>query len=1204
MRIATWVIQERERAVTRAVERLTRRTPQDAGELRVLVDVVSRALEARLNDAALHERTVADLRARYPAARLGGATAALAAELRDLAALHSRDGADLDRNRRIISEAADEVSAALDPAGAQPLARDEGPRPTLLHALSEFAARPLPTAEAPRPVRSVLRMRARTLHAARALRAAAEDAARIAGVQLEPSAADEVVCSTWREGEEGVVRLVRVVAALATTASAAAADIAYAVVAASEDAAATAWHASSLLRTGELVMDEASWSAVSARIAAVPGQQRTADPRAPFGTDRLEQSALLLRPPMCGRDAEREALAQEFRAPSDRATLTVLYGPPGIGKSTLLRAALTDAGYDDDAAPVLWGAANADVPIPYAALTAMLRAAAGAPATSAAVRSQVEHMFALLAEHLPPLDRAALAHGAAAVLPILGVGDDEELRSPRSQRLALRRAFVGLVAALWARAGAARPVVLVVTQAEAVDAPTRDVLELCADRMGGRLRVVFLTAGKPRAYAGLERAFAVRSVELGPLSHDAVLELVAQTLGGVVEPELASLLGRARGSPLHALQVVRFMVECGWLRPGEGFVAHPQARDVPQRIDKLLALRVERLAVEPRRFFATCALLGPTFSQAAAELIGVRLGMNHDDVAHALTVLVDTGALIRLEQRPGRPLFAPPGTVPSTEPTLFAFEHPLLRTAAAQALAKEELPRAHALVAEAFEALAPADSSALAVVLARHHRLAGAPDKALGPLLVAVRRSARLDDREGAVELARAALALCSGDAVLSFPFLRELCRVREQGPRKQHLAALQELVRCAEITRDPRRRAEALLGVVRFNLRRGDPALAAEACERAMVELRGLGDARLELTALRLLVVARAELGDVEHVERLHGEILARVPASDRSTHAALAHLSGTTLLAAGDIGSAVERLSRALVDARAAGDPAAEASCLESLALAYGQVDRPALALGLVERAQVRLEPAGDAHGRGRLAIVRAELLLAAGDDAGALHESMRARATAAESDDERIELRALLVAARAHLALGDAELAGPLLDQLRKRARDEGMRAAVAAAMARARVLRARESTGPARERLLRTAVARAREALAFTEGVEASPAIVMQAAAALAEALLLEGDADAAFPHAQRAVEHVEDGPSGPWLDEALLASARVARAMHDDDELREVRARARDILARRAGPLDAAARVRFYAAPTRAELLEGEAGPHGLPGEAA
>jgi AAA ATPase domain len=1191
VRVATWAIQERERAVSRAAARLGRRGGADPAELLALLDVVSRALMARLTGAGVHDATVRELRERYGAARLTGAAHAVAAELRDLVDTHGGADAERTADRRALTDAVDAVVNAFEPEGAEPVELDDVPRPTLVAALSEHAVRPLSSAEMPRPPRALLRVRASRADAAHVLRDVGPRLVRAGSIALEPSAPDELLLTTSRDGADGVERLVRAAAELANLPELARDGWSAALVRAHGDIVDAALAAAELMRVGLLTLDEPCWTLFSPSAAPAPGHERAVDPRAPFSTDRLEQSALLQRPALCGRADSVAQLAQWLLAPTAGAGLAVLHGPVGIGKTSLVRAALNEAGYDDDEAPVLWGSADAGVPTPYAALHAMLRAAANAPLMGPPPRARIERMITLLAASLPPIERRELTGAVRALLAVIGEGDEEEARAPRALRLAIRRAFVLLLRALWERGGAARPVVLVVTQADCLDGATREVLALAGSLLLGRLRVVLVTSHKPRATPALDAAFERRVVQVPPLGRDDVRELASQMLGGTADEELVALMTRTKGVPLATLHAMRLVVECGWLRPGDGLLAHPAARDVPVRVDRLLAQRLARLPAEQQRMLSVCALFGAAFSIDAVELLGVRAGLGRDDVMHALTVLVDTGFLARVEPRPARPLFRESRDGGGET---YCFEHPTLRTAALEMIPSAERSALHALVAEAIEALAAADSTALAAQLAQLHRLAGRADRALPAMFSAARRCARLDDRQGAVELARAAIELCGEDAAAAFPFRKEMCRLREQGPRGVHRAALEELMRCADATQDPRRRAEALLSVARYNLRFQDPELAGRACARALEELRGLGDARLELAVMRVLAVTRAALVDIEYLERLQGEILARTPSTDSTTRAALSHLVGSALLAVGDIAGAVDAFNHALADARTADDPAAEASCLESLALAFGQADRPDVALALVERAQRRLDLVGDVQGRGRLLLVRAELMLAAGDESGALAAAERARETSRASDDDASELAALLVQARAYLARAEAFMAEPILETLRKRARDDHTRAALAAAIARAKVLRAQQSAGTPRERLIKTATQRAREALTIADAGAASPAVVMQASAALAEALLLEGDAGAAFPHAQRAAEHVDDGPSGPWIEEALLASARVAAAMGDDEEHRDVLTRARDVLARRASRLDEATRARFYAAPVRAALRGADA----------
>jgi len=140
------------------------------------------------------------------------------------------------------------------------------------------------------------------------------------------------------------------------------------------------------------------------------------------------------------------------------------------------------------------------------------------------------------------------------------------------------------------------------------------------------------------------------------------------------------------------------------------------------------------------------------------------------------------------------------------------------------------------------------------------------------------------------------------------------------------------------------------------------------------------------------------------------------------------------------------------------------------------------------------------------------------------------------------------------------------------------------------ARAKWQRALRATGAARERLLKTAHARASAAVALGERRGFLSGQVL-GNALLGDVLVSSGDAGLALPYALRAVELLDDRASGLPVEEVLAAVARVQRAVGDDDEADAALRRAHALLAARARHLPADERARFWSVPARRALLD-------------
>jgi hypothetical protein len=223
--------------------------------------------------------------------------------------------------------------------------------------------------------------------------------------------------------------------------------------------------------------------------------------------------------PLRGRSAELGQLLQAMRAAEGgEASLTVVTGEPGIGKSALVRAMVEQA--ERHGLLVAQAAAHqTDELSPLASLAPALRSGAE-PLIS------TEHFLELAALNAQPLWLA--------------------------ERLAdlIGRRLDGV------------PALIVLDDAQWADPLTNFVLRVVIARLS-RAKVMWLLATRP-APGGLfdQLIDAVRgqvpihTIQLAPLSTEAVLELAADRLGSPVDPALSVRLGGVQGVPFLAEQLV------------------------------------------------------------------------------------------------------------------------------------------------------------------------------------------------------------------------------------------------------------------------------------------------------------------------------------------------------------------------------------------------------------------------------------------------------------------------------------------------------------------------------------------------------------------------------------------------------------------------------------------------------------------------
>lgn len=1205
MRIATHALQHKQRLLEGARRRLT---GLPVAHVDASVETLFRAVVSRLGDAPTSPVTLTRLAARLPSSSLEAITRTIgAAVVEDL----PWSAAARKTLPRAMERALADVLAVVAPQAVRALDDDALASP-LLDIFVPPTEPGLPPAFS-QQARALLRLRATTPEAAEALSRASETVLLPPELGRVPSSPDELLLSAPGALDEAVLALVR---AAQSVSRALGTDLLGEVsgglveLPPHDDSELTqkralahaAVLASALATPGRLALDEGSWRACSFSLAELPGREHSVDPAAPFRNDRWELSALLVRPQPVGREEEVEALRALLSPPngSTSARLAVLHGPPGIGRTTLLRLALRAEGLADEEAPLLWGAADALFSTPFAPYVGMLRALAGAPAGHPRARARLLSLVDGLSDALPESGRRELI----SLLPVLayligavdeGASSDPEVESlsPRALQAAIRRSALLLVEALCARAGGRRPII-VITGADSIDAPTQDLLAFLGRRLGQRLTVVLVVQGRLRLRKSLYDRFTVGRHEVSPLSPDAAQALLERVLDQpLTEEAVAPLVDRARGSPLTLLQLVRFAVEGGFVTRSDGQweLSSLNARDLPGRVERALERRVRHLPDDARRVLGAAAPLGLSFLPAMVEHVAAGLGVEGARARRGLVLLLETGFLVQ-----SRRSAHPTAREDDEGETTLSFSHPVLRPVAAEVLDEGEQRRAQLLAAEALERFLTAGSHAVAAQLARHLRLGGESAAAVRPLTIAVRRAVRLDDRAGALSLAREGLTLLDEeDLGARFDLQLEVERVLERGgDLANHAAALRGLVQLGERGDDPRRQAQALFRLARFHLLRGDADEAERAAAQALELARSGEDLRGQVQALRLLGLARLERRELASAEDALAYARFLAAPDDARTLARLDHQRGILRLEAGDPVGALEHLVSAVAQSRSFEDLGGEAAALDAVAEAYSRTGRPDRARDILLRAVELHDQLGDEAGRAQSTLHLGETALTLGDIEVADQLATAARDLSRASSLERLERSAALLAARTALARDDAYSAESLIESVRRRVDEKAdafcaMEAALLSARAKQR--RALASSGAARDRLLRTALRRAQEAtdLGTARGWLTGRAL---GAAVYAEVLAEMGDGSGALPYSLRALELV-DGQGRTLLpsEEVLGAHARACEAAGDLDGARQTLERAISLVKARASRLPEELQGRYLALSSRAGLFD-------------
>jgi class 3 adenylate cyclase/tetratricopeptide (TPR) repeat protein len=578
-----------------------------------------------------------------------------------------------------------------------------------------------------------------------------------------------------------------------------------------------------------------------------------------------EQVAILpgQEPLLVNRHRELETLAGVWDGfAKGRGQIVFVVGDAGIGKSRLLREATQQVRDQKgglqrffETAAVSYEAGQA-----YGLATRLMR---GALALTASDTPEVVQKKIRLAAAELPADVAGQAREAWEAL--LGTGELEGE--------AFQRQLFAAMAAFWRRRAEEAPVVLLFDDLQWADPASLELLThllplvdqvplliLCGlriDRKGAAWR--FKTA--------VEADYPHRYTEIGlqALADADSEELVAGLLGSAAAPaELAPrILARAEGNPLFIQEVVRSLVEEGFLARGEargGWQIQRALDDVaiPDSLQSLLAARIDRLDDKARQVLQLAAVIGRSFGYRTLEALV--------DSAEGLDVQL--GELQRLN------LIREQGRTPELE---YSFQQALMHEAAYSTILHKQRRELHRRVGEALQDLYPAQEPALAAVLAFHFLEARLPDQAFHHLLVAGDAALRLHAIEEALAHYDRAREI-AGEAGVTAEQLIHLAMQRGQalelGSRfaeaMETYEALEE--EAARREDDPMRLAAvAAQGKLRsYGNPLFDPVLGRELVQRALALARKLGDRPAEVRILwNLLNIDRFDVNTLNDAVR-----------------------------------------------------------------------------------------------------------------------------------------------------------------------------------------------------------------------------------------------------------------------------------------------------------------------------------------------
>jgi class 3 adenylate cyclase/tetratricopeptide (TPR) repeat protein len=589
--------------------------------------------------------------------------------------------------------------------------------------------------------------------------------------------------------------------------------------------------------SGSIVFEEAGEQLLKGKQSPVSAWRAVRVVAERGGRNRSEA----LEAPFVGRSDELRLLKDLFHATGreKRIRLVSLMGPAGIGKSRLAWEflkyvdGLVETTYWHDGRSPAYGEG-----ITFWALGEMVRSRCGLTESDdeQTTRSKVVETVRQWLTEPEEIDWVE-----KALLTLLGI----ESGMAAEQLFGAWRTF-------FERIAQAGTVTLVFEDLHHADSGLLDFIEHMLDWSRG-LPIYIITLSRPDLlerrpeWGAGKRNFTSQYIE--PLAEPQMRELLAGLVPGLPDVAVATIVGRADGIPLYAVETVRSLVADGRLKEQDGVyvpVGDLATLAVPETLTALISSRLDALEPADRSLIHDAAVLGQSFS---AEALSAVSGVAANELTTHLNALVRREMLTR--QADAR----------SAEIGQYVFVQALIREVAYNTLSKKDRKARHLSAARFFEQLG---SDELASILAGHY-LAAHENAAEGPeqdalaaqarvaLKGAADRAAKLGGYDQAVTFLQQALSVTADPT--------ERADLLERASESAGIATRYELsIELARGALEARRqggdrvgmaRASAAIGFALLNARHDREALAA--LEQAVAEYADLGDDHPVLAELKL---------------------------------------------------------------------------------------------------------------------------------------------------------------------------------------------------------------------------------------------------------------------------------------------------------------------------------------------------------------
>jgi class 3 adenylate cyclase len=585
--------------------------------------------------------------------------------------------------------------------------------------------------------------------------------------------------------------------------------------------------------TARLVEDGATLGELE--LVEIKGAEQPVPAQRLLGMKEQQRSVRRAESNLVGRRWEMSAVEGLLdRAVDGHGSVVGVVGPPGIGKSRLVREIAATARRRGVEVFATFCESHTSQ-VPFHAAARLLRAATGIKGLD------------------PHAARTRIRAGAPDAEPedlllfedLLGIADPD-VALPRIHPDARRRRLTALVNA--GSLARETPALYIIEDVHWIDEVSESML---ADFLTviPQTPSLVLVAYRPEYRGTLSRVTGAHTVALAPLSDSESAALVSELLGP--DPSVGALghkiAARAAGNPFFAEEIVRELAERGVLRGEPGaYMSAAEVREVsvPATLQATIGARIDRLDPKAKRTLSAAAVIGSRFSLDLLETLGID------------PVLED---LVRAE------LVDQVRFTPRVE---YAFRHPLIRVVTYESQLKSDRAQLHRRLAAAIEARDPQSVDDNAALIAEHLEAAGdlhdafgwhmraatwARDRDIAAARLSWERARKIADAVPVEDPNRAAMRIAPRTMLCATAF-----RVHEHAG-----ATFDELRDLCAAAGDKASLAIAMAGVVMDHALQARTREASQLAWEAMTLIEAIGDANLTVGLSRASIYAKLESGE-----------------------------------------------------------------------------------------------------------------------------------------------------------------------------------------------------------------------------------------------------------------------------------------------------------------------------------------------------